>query len=75
VGYYTPEYLASKLRKLREAAIRNFIVCIDESLACADEQITADVVLRYARRVDATALLDAADRLVGYSVHPARSGP
>lgn len=63
VGYYTPEYLASKLRKLREAAIRNFIVCIDESLACADEQITADIVLRYNRRVDAAALLDAADRL------------
>lgn len=65
VGYYTPEYLAAKLLKLRQAAIRNFIVCIDESLACADEQLTADEVLRYKRRVNATALLDAADRLAG----------
>jgi predicted nuclease of restriction endonuclease-like RecB superfamily len=61
VGYYTPEYLENKLRKLREAKLRNFIVCIDRSLSCDDGEVTADVVLRYERRVDAGALLDAAE--------------
>lgn len=64
VGYYTPEYLETKLRKLQEAKLDNFIVCIDRRLACDDGQIVADRVLRYERRVDATALLDAADGLV-----------
>jgi hypothetical protein len=61
VGYYTPQYLENKLRKLREAKLRDFIVCIDRSLSCDDGEVTADVVLRYERRVDAGALLDAAE--------------
>jgi predicted nuclease of restriction endonuclease-like RecB superfamily len=64
VGYYTPEYLETKLRKLREANVLRLIVCIDQDLACSDDEITADCVLRYRRRVDASALLDAAERLV-----------
>ena len=36
--------------------------CIDESLACDDGEVTG-TVLRFKRRVDAAALLAAADRL------------
>jgi len=64
VGYYTPEYLETKLHKLREANLRDFIVCIDRRLACDDGDMVADRVLRYERKVDAAALLDVADRLV-----------
>jgi len=63
VGYFTAEYLENKLRKLREANVRDLIVCIDVSLACTDDEVRADRVLRYARRVDAGALLDAAEAL------------
>jgi predicted nuclease of restriction endonuclease-like RecB superfamily len=63
VGYYTPEYLSAKLRALREANVPRFVVCVDESLACASEDIRADVVLRYKRHVDAAALIAAAERV------------
>jgi len=65
VGYYTPEYLESKLRTFREARLESMIVCIDETLDCGDEQVVAGAVLRYRQRVDAVALLDAAERLAG----------
>jgi hypothetical protein len=63
MGYYTPSYLARKIQLLREARIHKLIVCVDASLACDDGEPRADVVLRYRRRVDAGALLDAADRI------------
>lgn len=62
VGFYTPEYLRSKLEALRAARMRRLIVCIDESLACDDGEIPGTVI-RFKRKVDAAALLDAADRL------------
>ncbi len=64
VGFYTPEYLRSKLEVLRSAGIRTMIVCVDESLACADGEI-AGTVLRFKRRVDAAALLRVAEGLAG----------
>ena len=63
VGYYTPEYLESKLRAFREARLERMIVCVDEALACGEEQIIAGAVVRYRRRVDAGHLLEAADRM------------
>jgi predicted nuclease of restriction endonuclease-like RecB superfamily len=62
VGFYTPEYLRSKLDALRAAAARPLIACIDESLACADGEL-AGAVLRYKRRIDAAALIAIAERL------------
>jgi len=64
VGYYTPEYLAAKLRALREARQHRIIVLVDDALACADEEVVASAVLRYRRKIDAAALIAAADRLV-----------
>ena len=65
VGYYTPEYLASKLRVLRDAGLKRIIVCVDESLACnGGADFCATTVLTYRRRVDAGALIAAAERIV-----------
>jgi len=62
VGFYTPEYLRSKLEALRGAATRPLVVCVDESLACEDGEVPG-TVLRFKRRADAAVLLAAADRL------------
>jgi uncharacterized protein len=69
VGFYTPEYLRSKLEALRAARMHRMIVCVDESLACADGEVTGRV-LRFKRRVDARALLAAAEEFV----RPAATG-
>ncbi len=63
VGYYTPEYLASKLRVLRDAAMHRMIVCVDESLTDEPDAFRADAVLLYRRRIDAATLLAAAERI------------
>lgn len=57
VGFYTREYLDNKIAALREAGLHGFIVCVDEALACTDEDFSADRVLRYRRSVDAAQLL------------------
>jgi predicted nuclease of restriction endonuclease-like RecB superfamily len=62
VGFYTPEYLRSKLEVLRQARHYPVIACIDESLACDDGDVPA-TVLRYRRRVDALELLRVADAI------------
>lgn len=62
VGFYTPAYLRSKLEALRAVAARPIIVCIDESLACADGELPG-AVLRFKRRVDAAELIALAERL------------
>jgi len=64
VGYYTPEYLASKLRVLRDAGLERIVVCVDESLACDRAGFRASAVLPYRGHVDAAALIAAADRVV-----------
>jgi predicted nuclease of restriction endonuclease-like RecB superfamily len=63
VGFYTREYLASKVRALRALTGQRILVCVDESLGIADA-IDAGAVLRYRRRVDARVLLAEAERLV-----------
>jgi predicted nuclease of restriction endonuclease-like RecB superfamily len=70
VGFYTPEYLRSKLEALRAARVRRMIVCVDESLACADGEVPGRV-LRFRKKIDAARLLDVADELVAT---PARDG-
>ena len=62
VGFYTPEYLRSKLEALRVAASRPVIVCIDQSLACEEGEV-AGAVIRFKKRVDAAALLAVAEQI------------
>jgi predicted nuclease of restriction endonuclease-like RecB superfamily len=64
VGFWTPEYLTSKLARLREARLDRFILCIDADRGCAQDDLPAGIsVLRYRRRVDAAAVLREAERL------------
>ena len=70
VGYYTPEYLSSKLRVLRESGLRRIIVCVDESLTQDASAFRADAVLFYRRRVDAKALIAAAERIAAAAEEP-----
>ena len=62
VGYYAPEYLSAKLEALRVAAARPLVACIDERLPF-DAGVLPCEVLRFRRRVDASSLLAAAERL------------
>jgi predicted nuclease of restriction endonuclease-like RecB superfamily len=62
VGYYAPEYLSSKLEALRVAASRPLVACVDERLPL-DRAVVPGEVLLFRRRVDAAALLAAAERL------------
>ncbi len=59
-GFWTPEYLDAKLRRLREARIGNLVLCIDEerNVGQGDLPVSARVV-RYRRRVDPLAVLRA----------------
>jgi predicted nuclease of restriction endonuclease-like RecB superfamily len=62
LGFYTADHLESKLRALRQARVSNAILCVDESLACSDENVVADELVRFRSRIDAARLLEAAER-------------
>ena len=38
VGFWTPEYLDSKLAKIREVEADNFVLAVSERLDCASEE-------------------------------------
>ena len=58
VGFWTPRYLRSKLGRLRAAGAPNLILCLDESLNCADDALPESAsIIRYRRRIDAVAVL------------------
>jgi predicted nuclease of restriction endonuclease-like RecB superfamily len=58
VGFWTPEYLATKLERLRAARLGNLILCLDEGRNVGEGDLPpgARVVL-YRRRVDPRAVL------------------
>lgn len=64
VGFWTPEYLATKLEKLRHAALPTCILCVDQDRACAAEELPAGMpVVPFRRRVDAAAVMREVERL------------
>ncbi len=68
-GFWTPDYLTTKLARLREAADLNdnlppFILCVDEDRACALGEVPPHLSLvPFRRRVDAAAVLHRVDEL------------
>ncbi len=59
VGFWTPEYLASKLERLRHARVSNLVLCVDADRNLGDGDIPASASLvRYRRRVDAARVLE-----------------
>ncbi len=58
VGFWTPEYLARKLERLREAKLGRFLLAIDEDRNCAEADLPPGVpVVRFRRRIDAARIL------------------
>lgn len=64
VGYYTEEYLRRKTVALREANVRNLIVCVDTSLDCGEAAFGDHAVVPFRKRIDVAALLSAADKVL-----------
>jgi hypothetical protein len=63
VGFWTPEYLAAKLEKLRQTDAV-CLLCIDEDRACAAGDLPSHLpVIRFRRRIDAAAVLREVERL------------
>jgi predicted nuclease of restriction endonuclease-like RecB superfamily len=64
VGFWTPQYLATKLEKLRQAQLPPCILCVDEDRACAPGDLPAGMpVVAFRRRVDAAAVMREVERL------------
>jgi predicted nuclease of restriction endonuclease-like RecB superfamily len=62
VGFWTADYLAEKLRRLKAAAIPRLILCVDERRRCHDKEMPEDAqVVWYRTRIDPAAVL----RIVG----------
>lgn len=58
VGYWTPQYLAKKLQRLRAAALPRLIVCVDQSRRCFEgEWHELGAVVWFTRRIDPHAVL------------------
>ncbi len=58
VGFWTAEYLAAKLERLRAARISNLVLCIDEDRNVGSHDLPAPSrVVRYRRRIDPSAVL------------------
>lgn len=63
VGFWTPQYLTDKLRRLRVAGLPRLILCIDASLACAPGDLPESArVVRFVRRIDPLAVLAVLDK-------------
>jgi predicted nuclease of restriction endonuclease-like RecB superfamily len=59
VGFWTSEYLTTKLERLRRARVSNLIVCIDEDRNVGTRELPSGAaVVRYRRRVDAVRVLE-----------------
>lgn len=67
VGFWTPEYLARKLAGLREARIRNLILCIDEERQCSEADLPTNTpVVRFRRRINVARFMEVLEALDGH---------
>jgi uncharacterized protein len=65
-GFWTPDYLTTKLARLREARLPPFILCIDDDRACgADDLPPGASIVRFRRRVDAAEVMRRVELLTG----------
>ncbi|MDQ2646541.1 MAG: DUF790 family protein [Myxococcota bacterium] len=52
-GFWTPEYLATKLQRLQSAGIDRLVICIDERRGCSDSEMPEGArIVRYKNRID-----------------------
>ena len=58
VGFWTPQYLQDKLRRLRQARLPRFILCIDADRNCSSADLPPLArVVAFKRRIDPAAVL------------------
>jgi len=63
VGFWTPEYLRTKLDRLARAGSCRWIACIDERLNCGDTDLPPTLrVVRYRRRIDPSVVIEIASQ-------------
>ena len=59
LGFWTADYVASKLRRLREADLPRLLLCIDAARDCGHGALPPDArVLRFEKHVDAQRVLE-----------------
>ena len=63
VGFWTPEYLESKLAKIRQVEADNFVLAVSERLDCASEEFggAADRVLWFKTGIHVYDVVELAD--------------
>lgn len=62
VGYWTPEYLATKLGQLEAAQLQRLILCVDESRQCVGDRLhPLGPAVWYKGKVDVLAVIAIAD--------------
>jgi hypothetical protein len=74
MGFWSPDYVERKLALLRQADIKNLILCVDDERMCGEGELPCDArVVRFRRRVDPQAVLAA----IGQQVPPfsSKEGP
>lgn len=69
VGFWTPEYLESKLAKVRKVEADNFILAVSERLDCSSEEFgsAADRVLWFKTGIHVYDLVELAETFAGQS--------
>jgi predicted nuclease of restriction endonuclease-like RecB superfamily len=67
VGFWTPEYLAAKLAKIREVEAENFVLVVSERLDCASEEFgqAADRVLWFKTGIHVYDVVELAESFAG----------
>jgi predicted nuclease of restriction endonuclease-like RecB superfamily len=61
LGFWSANYVSRKLALLREAGLRNLILCVDEARICGDDRLPPDArIVRFRRRIDPRQVLAAA---------------
>jgi predicted nuclease of restriction endonuclease-like RecB superfamily len=75
VGFWTPEYLESKLAKIRQVEADNFVLAVSERLDCASEEFgrTADRILWFKTGIHVYDLVDLAETVAVSSETPSGS--
>jgi uncharacterized protein len=64
VGFWTPDYLREKLRKLRELTGIPLILCINRSLNCGDGELPAhSQIVWFQKRIDPGEVLSAMEKM------------
>jgi len=64
IGFWTPAYLETKLRRLSKAGLSNLILCVDAAKAAGRTDLpTGARVVAFERRVDVSAVLAIVDRI------------